>query len=325
MEDIQAILSFISTLITSITYLLNKIKSKAKKEELKTNILQSLLITSFFMMLIYFSGLINIEPIKKFSENFFLLYILVFLGLVCAKLISKLIIRVLPFNGNGLFDFLRVIILIGLFLICNWLQVYIINVGGVYGKFTEDVSAQFVVKDTFVYKLIYNVKIPKDTVVYLNSDDIRQIDHAIQSGNVNLKLVNLENVILLKKSKKILFKEDSKLYFVQKKLIPNSAIPQIEINYDINSYNKEYYTVNILPETKLSLTKDTDVILLKDTKVELYENNIKYLVSGLLISIGILTPLYVIATYIRGRIKGTIKGTIIKRLLIRLKKIMNMK
>ena len=94
MEDIQAILSFISTLITSITYLLNKIKSKAKKEELKTNILQSLLITSIFMMLIYFSGLINIEPIKKFSENFFLLYILVFLGLVCAKLVSKLIIRV---------------------------------------------------------------------------------------------------------------------------------------------------------------------------------------------------------------------------------------
>lgn len=321
MEDIQAILSFISTLITSFTYLLNKIKSKAKKEELKTNILQSLLITSFFMMLIYFSGLINIEPIKKFSENFFLLYLLVFLGLVCAKLISKLIIRVLPFNGNDFFEFLRFVILLGLFVICNVLQAYITNAGGVNVKFIEDVSAQFVVKDTLVYKLIYIVKIPKDTVVNLNGDEIREIDHAIQSGNVNLKLFNLENKILLKESKKILFKKDNQLYFVQKKVIPNSAIPQIEINYDINSLNKQCYTVSILPETKLSLTKDMDVFLLKDTKVEIYENKYKYIVSGLLILISILTPIYVIATDINERIKESK----IKRLLIMLKKIMNMK
>lgn len=323
MEDIQAILSFISTLITSITYLLNKIKSKAKKKELKTNIIQSLLITSFFMMLIYFSGLINIEPIKKFSENFFILYILVFLGVVDAKLISNLIIRVLPFNGNDFVNFLRAVILIGLFVICNWLQAYIIftNVGGVNVKFTEDVSAQFVVKDTVAFKLIYNVKIPKDTVVNLNGDDIRQIDNLIQSGNVNIKLFNEENVILLKKSKKILFKTDTQLYFVQKKLIPNSAIPKIELNYDINKFNEQLYTVSILPETKLSLTKDTDVVLLKDTKVEIYENKYKYFVSGLLILISILTPSYVIATDIKGRIKERK----IKRLLIMLKKIMEMK
>lgn len=323
METIQVLIEFISILKEISFFVLDKFIPEAKRKKIKQIMIESFVITSTIVLFAFLIRLLEFETIKMFNENFLILYGLVFIGVWLAKFISSWIIKLFPFNGKDLNNFLRVLTLAILILVLSIIvsMVNRINIGGVKVKFTEDVLAQFVVKDG----LVYDVKVPKDTIVFLNSDDINKIDYALPNGNEDLKLFlsqNVENVILLKKSQIIPLEENKELYFVEKRNILNSTIPKNEGNYNIDSINEQLCTINFLPETKLRLTKDKDVVLLEDTKVEIYERKYKYLVSGLLILISILTPLYVIVTYINRRNE---KRKIIRILLKRIQEIKNMK
>lgn len=323
METIQVLIEFISILKEISFFVLDKFIPEAKRKKIKQIMIESFVITSTIVLFAFLIRLLEFETIKMFNENFLILYGLVFIGVWLAKFISSWIIKLFPFNGKDLNNFLRVLTLAILIIVLSIIvsMVNRINIGGVKVKFTEDVLAQFVVKDG----LVYDVKVPKDTIVFLNSDDINKIDYALPNGNEDLKLFlsqNVENVILLKKSQIIPLEENKELYFVEKRNILNSTIPKNEGNYNIDSINEQLCTINFLPETKLRLTKDKDVVLLEDTKVEIYERKYKYLVSGLLILISILTPLYVIVTYINRRNE---KRKIIRILLKRIQEIKNMK
>lgn len=323
METIQVLIEFISILKEISFFVLDKFIPEAKRKKIKQIMIESFVITSTIVLFAFLIRLLEFETIKMFNENFLILYGLVFIGVWLAKFISSWIIKLFPFNGKDLNNFLRVLTLAILIIVLSIIvsMVNRINIGGVKVKFTEDVLAQFVVKDG----LVYDVKVPKDTIVFLNSDDINKIDYALPNGNEDLKLFlsqNVENVILLKKSQIIPLEENKELYFVEKRNILNSTIPKNEGNYNIDSINEQLCTINFLPETKLRLTKDKDVVLLEDTKVEIYERKYKYLVSGLLILISILTPLYVIVTYINRRNE---KRKIIRVLLKRIQEIKNMK
>lgn len=322
MEDIQTLIEFISILKEKFFSFLGQFLPETIRNEIKKNLDKSLVLTITIVLISLLLGVLEFETIIMFSGNFLFIYGLVFIGICFAKYISHLIIKLFPFNGKILYSIFRVLIALILVIIAFKIGPIInsTNIGGVKVKFTEDVLAQFVIKD----ESEYNVKIPKDTIVFLDGDDINQIDNAIRNGNEYLNLFfteNVENIFLLKKSNKIQLKEDKPIYLVEKRIRTHSENLQNEEDFNINSINDQLYTFNLLPETKLRLTEDTDVVLLEDAKVEIYRRKYKYLLSGFLYLISISTSIYVIAPSIIGRIMKRK----IKRLLIMLKKIMNMK
>lgn len=311
METFQNWYEIISILKGKIFSYLGRFLPVTIRNETKRILDKSLVITIIIVLISLLMGILEFESIMIVGENFLILYGLVFIGICSAKCISHLILKRFPFNGKILYIILRSLIVSILVIIAFIVGPIInsINIGGVKVKFTEDVLAQFVVKD----ELEYNVKIPKDTIVFLDGDDINQIDYAIRNGNENFKLFfteNVENIFLLKKSKIIHLKEDKQLYLVEKKNLLNSANSQ---NEDIDSINDQLYTFNYLPETKLRLTKGIDVVLLEDAKVEIYRRKCRYLFSGFLYIISISTFIYVIAPCFNGRIKKNKYKNIVKK------------
>lgn len=320
MDSVQTLFEIISNLKEAIYSVLDEHFSETFSKEIKKYIKHSSVITLTIVLTSFLMGILEFESLQMFIENYLILYGLVFISVCFAKFISSKIIKIFPFNGKNLYNVIRWLIVLIIFII-PFIIVPIINsknIGGVKVKFTEDILAQFVVNN----ELEYNVKIPKDTIVFLNGNDIDRMDYAIQKGNKNLKLFlteNVENIFLLKKTNKIQLKEDKQIYLVENKIRTHSENLQNEEDFNINSINDQLYTFNLLPETKLRLTEDTDVVLLEDAKVEIYGRKYKYLFSGFLFLTSTLQMLYVSVANTNGRNNNFL----VQQLLIRLKKVMN--
>ena len=313
MEEFQIILNIILGLISLISLLLSLSVFEVFKQKIKNNLIYSLVITFVVTLVYYLTASINIESMNSVFEFLLIFYFLVFISVVITKFLSDRIINLLRSSNKAVFDALLAVILLVVFLAFSILGFFIssTNLGGVRVKFTEDVLAKFIDKDN----VKYNVKIPKNTVVILKGDDIIHNDHPMKSGNENLKLLMRKNVILFKASKKIPLTNDKHLYLVEEECqnpIPALLIP-INIGeigkyypwdqkYNLDTLNSQFSTVKFLPDTKISLTKDTDVVLQQDTKVEIYEMEYKYLVAASLCLVGILTPLNIMYIGIREKI-----------------------
>ena len=311
MEEILIFLNIILGLNSLISLFLSLSASESFKQKIKNNLIYSLVITLVAALVFYLNASINFESMNSLFEFLLIFYLLVFISVVITKFLSDWIIKLLLSSNKEILEALSAVILLVVFLGFSILGFFIssTNFGGVRVRFTEDVLAQFIDNDN----VKYNVKIPKNTVVILKDDDIIQNDHLIKSGNENLKLLMRKNVILFRASKKIPLTVDKHLYLVEEEyqnpvpelLIPNN-IGEIrkyypwEKKYNLDTLNSQFSTVKFLPDTKISLTKDTDVVLQQDTKVEIYEMEYKYLVAASLCLVGILTPLNIIYIGIRG-------------------------
>lgn len=287
MESTQNFLNIISALITVFPFFQSKSASKAVKKRRKDTILQSLVITIFLILVIPIILQYSFVSSMEFYEALLVLYAVVSLALFCSKKLSDKTIEICKINKKK-WSQAKTALCIIFFFVLFWVIgsiVFYSKFFGVNVKFTEDVIAQVVSKDNSVYK----VRIPKDTVVILNEDDIIQNDLTVKTGVNDLKISLLDNKILFKVSKLLPMKSNVKLYLAREEYY-NCILffPQImaerkdcysnEHKFNLDSLNSENNTVKFLQDTKFELKNDADVVLLQDTIVEIHELVYKYLI-----------------------------------------------
>lgn len=296
MESTQDFLNIVSALITVFPFFQGISASKAVKKRRKDTILQSLVITLFIILVFPIILQYSFESEMEFYEALLVLYAAVSLALFCSKKLSNKTIEICKINKkewSGSKTAVCIIFFIFLSLGLGTIVFYS-KFFGVNVKFTEDVIAQFVSKDNSVYK----VRIPKDTVVILNEDDIIQNDLSVKTGMNDLKISLLDNKILFKVSKLLPMKSNVKLYLAREEYYNCILfIPQImaerkdcfstEHKFNLDLLNSENNTVKFLQDTKFELKNDADVVLLQDTIVEVREVVYKYLIYLIVILNGV--------------------------------------
>ena len=309
MEGINDFLNIITALSGIISLVLGTSTLKVIRKEIYDTILQSIAISIFFMVLLPIIIPYEFKTSEEYFETLLILYTLILVALSLSKIISSKLIELCKLNIKGkasgktflvsLFSFIFFFIL-GVFFMYN-------NYFGINVKFTEDVSAQFVDENNS----IYIVKIPKDTVINLKETDIIDNSQLLKTGMNNIKFYKSKNLLSFKISKKISLKSNVELYFANEEfhdLLLDIVLPQNigerktcslsknQINLD--SLNNEKITVEFLSDTKFLLTKERDVFLLQDTKVEVYESIYKTLIVLLFVLISLFIPAILVFEHI---------------------------
>lgn len=309
MESIQNFLNIISALITIIPLILSTITSKVMKKKINDTILQSIAITIFFIVVLPMGVSYEFKTSEEYFETILILYAVVSVALFLSKKVSEKLVEICKSNTEenaigktAVASIISFVVFFGLGIFAIYNNFFGINV-----KFTEDVAVTFIDENNSIYK----VKIPKDTVIVLKENDIIDNSQLLKTGINNMRLNKSNNLILFKTSKKLSLKSNVELYFTNEEIydhLLDSIFPQkneerkacsmIENKINLDIINSEQETVEFLSDTKFLLTKDRDVILLQDTKVEVYVKAYQSLMVLLFVLIAVFIPSILIYNHI---------------------------